>query len=185
MKKYLSILACAAVLAACNKAELQAPETIVEEGGTTVFSGSFASTRISLGDKEGTTYKALWETGDELTVMSGGSSLGTAALTSGAGTNIGTFSFPGTIADGTSVELVYNAGDIASEQSKASSERTFKTSASATAEVNGGAADFTLVHDAAIVKLSVASSALSGATVNAVILRGEEAVLSADAKDYV
>ncbi|MBR0300031.1 MAG: hypothetical protein IJQ93_06930 [Bacteroidales bacterium] len=185
MKKYLSILACAAVLAACNKAELQAPEALVEEGGTTVFSVSFASTKIALGDKEGTTYKALWETGDELTVMSGGSSLGTATLTSGAGTNIGTFSFPGTIADGTSVELIYNAGDIASEQSKASSERTFKTSASATAEVNGGAADFTLVHDAAIVKLSVASSALSGATVNAVILRGEGAVLSADAKDYV
>ena len=185
MKKYLSILACAAVLAACNKAELQAPETLVEDGGETVFTGGFAATRIALGDKEGSTYKGLWETGDELTVMSGGSSLGTATLVSGEGTNLGTFSFPGTIADGTSVDLVYNAGDIVSEQSKASSERSFKTSASATATIEGGAANFTLVHDAAIVKVSVASSALSGAKVNAVILRSEGAVLSADGKDYV
>ena len=185
MKKYISILACAAVLAACNKAELQAPETLVEKGGETIFTGGFAATKITLGDKEGSTYKGLWESGDELTVMSGGSSLGTATLVSGEGTNLGTFSFPGTIAEGTSVDLVYNSGDIVAEQSKASSERSFKTSASASSTIEGGSASFTLVHNAAIVKVKVASSALSGAQVNAVILRSEGAVLSADGKDYV
>lgn len=186
MKKYLTIALAIVAACACDKA-FNEPETIIEkeDSGVTLFSGSIPVTKTTLGEKDGTSFKVLWEEGDVLSVSASGTPLGTATLVSGVGENNGVFSLPGTIADGTVVNLVYAGNEIAAEQSKASTSRSFKGAGSATATVSGGAANFTLAQNAAVVRISVASSTLSGATLNAVILRSEGADLNADGGDYV
>lgn len=190
MKKSLVIFAAALAMGACTK---EAPETVSKPvEGSTVFSGCFdPATKISVGDKEGDIYKALWDADDVLTVVDAqtSSALGTAILTSGAGENLAEFTMPGTIADGTQVILKYGTEGIATEQSQtgagASKLSQWTGASSEAVTVSGGKAGFTLVHSAAIVKVSVSSSALSGATVGAVILRSCGAVLSGENSDYV
>ncbi len=185
MKKYFALILTLALAIACDK-EFNEKETIITtDQGETLFTGGFPATRIALGDKESSTYKALWETGDVLSVSVGGSPVGTATLVSGEGTNLGTFSYPGTITDGTVVDLIYDGGSIDAEQSKASTDKSFGTAASASATVTGGSANFTLTHSAAIIRVNVASSTLAGAKINAVILRCEGANLNAGSGDYV
>lgn len=185
MKKYFALILTLALAFACNK-EFNEKETIITtDQGETLFTGGFPATRIALGDKESSAYKALWETGDVLSVSVGGSPVGTATLVSGEGTNLGTFSYPGTITDGTVVDLTYDGGSIDAEQSKASTDKSFGTAASASATVTGGSANFTLTHSAAIIRVNVASSTLEGAKVNAVILRCEGTDLNAGNGDYV
>ena len=192
MKKFFAFAMTAAIAAACTLDKIQPEDNTSASAEVTVFTGAMQTpSRVSVGDKVGSVYKALWETGDVLTVIDASTSteLGTATLTAGAGQNIGTFSFPGGIADGTSVILKYGTAGVATEQTQSgagASSLAACTSASSTAvEVNGGKAGFTLVHDPAIVKVSVASSAYSGATVSQVILRCAGGVVSGTDKDYV
>ncbi|MBR1868453.1 MAG: hypothetical protein IJ799_00115 [Bacteroidales bacterium] len=192
MKKFFAFAMTAAIAAACTLDKIQPEDNTSASAEVTVFTGAMQTpSRVSVGDKVGSVYKALWETGDVLTVIDASTSteLGTATLTAGAGQNIGTFSFPGGIADGTSVILKYGTAGVATEQTQSgagASSLAACTSASSTAvEVNGGKANFTLVHDPAIVKVSVASSAYSGATVSQVILRCAGGVVSGTDKDYV
>lgn len=184
MKKYFAIAVALTMVCACGK-EIVETTPDQADSGVTLFSGGFAETKISLGDKDGSVWKALWEDGDALTVKVGGETKGTATLVSGVGSNLGTFSYPGTIADGTDVELIYEEQAIDAEQSKASTDRSFKTSATANARVEAGSATFTMTHNSAVVRVNVASEELSGATLNAVILRCEGANLNADDGDYV
>lgn len=189
MKKYFYLAIVAIATIACNEG-FNEPEEINTEDitiGETIFTGRLASTKTSLGEKEGSSYKILWEDGDELSIADAesGAVLGTATLTSGIGENDGVFSFPGNIANGTEVTLTYEGSAIEAEQSKASSNRSFKGAASATATVNDGAADFTMVQTSAVIRVNVASTALAGATLNAVIFRSESADLNVDGGDYV
>jgi len=189
MKKYFYLAIVALATIACDKG-FNEPEEINTEDitiGETIFTGRLASTKTSLGEKEGSSYKILWEDGDELSIADAesGDVLGTATLTSGIGENDGVFSFPGTIANGTEVTLTYEGSAIEAEQSKASSDRSFKGAASATATVNDGTADFTMVQTSAVIRVSVASTDLAGATLNAVIFRSESAELNVDGGDYV
>lgn len=189
MKKYFYLAIVALATIACNEG-FNEPEEINTEDitiGETIFTGRLASTKTSLGEKEGSSYKILWEDGDELSIADAesGDVLGTATLTSGIGENDGVFSFPGTIANGTEVTLTYEGSAIAAEQSKASSDRSFKGAATATATVNDGAADFTMAQTSAVIRVSVASTTLAGATLNAVIFRSESADLNVDGGDYV
>ncbi|MBR0299089.1 MAG: hypothetical protein IJQ93_02085 [Bacteroidales bacterium] len=189
MKKYFYLAIVAIATIACNEG-FNEPEEINTEDitiGETIFTGRLASTKTSLGEKEGSSYKILWEDGDELSIADAesGDFLGTATLTSGIGENDGVFSFPGTIANGTEVTLTYEGSAIAAEQSKASSDRSFKGAATATATVNDGAADFTMVQTSAVIRVNVASTDLAGATLNAVIFRSESADLNVDGGDYV
>lgn len=184
MKKYFAIAIALTMVCACGKEIVEATPDQADSG-VTLFSGGFAETKISLGDKDGSVWKALWEDGDALTVKVGGETKGTATLVSGVGSNLGTFSYPGTIADGTDVELIYEEQAIDAEQSKASTDRSFKTSATANARVEAGSATFTMTHNSAVVRVNVASEELSGATLNAVILRCEGANLNANDGDYV
>ena len=189
MKKYFYLAIVAIATIACNEG-FNEPEEINTEDitiGETIFTGRLASTKTSLGEKEGSSYKILWEDGDELSIADAesGAVLGTATLTSGIGENDGVFSFPGNIANGTEVTLTYEGSAIKAEQSKASSNRSFKGAASATATVNDGAADFTMVQTSAVIRVNVASTALAGATLNAVIFRSESADLNVDGGDYV
>ena len=84
MKKYLTLAIALTMVCACEKKIVElAP--VQEENGETLFTGGFSETKISLGDKVGSTWETLWEEGATLTVKSGGSTLGTATLVSGAG----------------------------------------------------------------------------------------------------
>lgn len=187
MKKYFILAALLVLAASCAKEEFAEPQ---ETTGKTVFVGSFNDTKIALGDKEGTTYKALWQEGDALNVIDASTSvsLGTATLTEGAGTNNGTFTLASSIADGTTVKLQYNGGSLDAEQSKASTDRTMITSAESEeiTITSGTPNNFTLTHSAAVVKVKVgAGSDLQGATLKAVILRSEGKSLNATDGDYV
>ena len=173
-----------AMACACGKG-VEEHTPVIEDDGVTIFKGGFANTKISLGEKDGAFYKALWEDGDELTVSSGGAILGTAVLISGIGSNQGTFSFPGTIADGTAVELSYTSAGITAEQSKASTDKSFRTTATADATIYDGNAAFTLTHNISIIRVSVATNAFSGATLNSVTFSCDGKSLNDSDGDYV
>lgn len=190
MKKLLLFSAALALAAvSCTKEFVETAPA--EDNGCTIFSGSFDNTKIALGEKDGTVYKALWEAGDALSVIDASTeaSLGTATLTAGAGTNIGTFSLSSTLAEGTKAKLVYAGGALAADQTRASTSKALVTSGiseEVTVGASGQANGFTLTHSAAIVRISVgAASALDGATLNAVIIRSEGANLNASDGDYV
>ena len=193
MKRLLYFAAIIAMGAACTKAETSDRRAVSGED-VTIFSGTLApASKISIGEKTGDTYKAFWEDGDALTVINAAddSEIGTATLTEGAGSASGTFEYPGTIADGTSVRLVYGSDGVATDQAQAgagaSSFKDYAYAKSAAVTVSGGHAPAaTLTHETAIVKVSVsAGSALQGATVSKVIIRSIGTVLSGTDKDYV
>ena len=173
-----------AMACACGKG-VEEHTPVIEDDGVTIFKGGFANTKITLGEKDGAFYKALWEDGDELTVSSGGAILGTAVLISGIGSNQGTFSFPGTIADGTAVELSYTSAGITAEQSKASTDKSFRTTATADATIYDGNAAFTLTHNISIIRVNVATNAFSGATLNSVTFSCDGKSLNDSDGDYV
>ena len=192
MKKILYFAALLLLGAACTKSEIQKESP--RDENVTVFYGSLAqSTRISVGEKVGSVYKALWETGDVLEVIktADGSSLGTATLDDGAGTASGKFVLPAAIPDGTKVRLVYGSDGVSTDQTQtgagASSFQAYAYAKSADRTVSGGKASAaTLTHETAIIKVSVsAASALQGATVSKIIVRSIGGVLSGTDKDYV
>ena len=191
MKKNLLLIAVAvATAAACSQEELK-PET-PQTGEVTIFTGSFNSTRISMGEKVGSAYKALWEAGDELSVYDASTSalLGTATLVSGEGTNNGVFSMSSPISDGTAVVLKYGAeGGVVTEQTQsgagASSFESYTSATSGSVTVTAGKATFTMSHNPAVIRVCVASSALAGATVDKVLMRCIGGTVSGSDKDYV
>ena len=194
MKKYMIIAAAMLTALACTKAEMAEKAESPSKEGVTVFSGVLApASKISIGEKEGNAYKALWEAGDVLDVIktADGSSLGTATLTDGAGSSNGKFELPGTIADGTTVHLVYRSEGVATDQTQAaagsSSFKDYAYAVSGDITVNNGKAETaTLVHQTAVIKVSVsAGAALQGATVSKLILRCIGGTLSGTDKDYV
>ena len=192
MKKNLLLIAVAvATVAACSQEQLK-PET-PDSGEVTIFTGSFNATRISMGEKVGSAYKALWEAGDELSVYDASTSalLGTATLVSGEGTNNGVFSMSSPVSDGTAVILKYGTeGGVATEQTQsragASSFESYTSATSGSVTVTAGKATFTMSHNPAVIRVCVdAASSLIGGTVSKVILRCIGGTVSGADKDYV
>ena len=187
MKKIVILLAMAAAAIACTK-ESKAP---VSAKGTTLLSGEFISSRIALGDKNGDTYPALWEEGDAIAVYNASTEalIGTATVAAASvGSQTGSFVLNAGIADGTSIKVVYPAGEgyrVDAEQSKVSAaDKHLATRAeSAVVQVSGGTASFALSHPNAIVKVDVSSSEFSGKLLKSVSLYSAGAAISADG-DY-
>lgn len=190
-KNVIYLLAVAVAAIACAK------ETDIEtldkanESGRTIFSGTCINTKIALGDKTGDTYPAIWETGDAIDVYnaSDNSLIGTASLdAASAGQQNGQFILNQTIADGTSVKLVYPSGDgfaVPAEQAKESADdSSLITKAESDAvTVQDGQAAFTLSHQNAIIKVDVTSSAFAGKLLKSVTLYAQGATLSDDSGD--
>lgn len=185
------IIATAALLAACTAVPVEQivpakPEILP---GETLFSCTIPQTRVALGDKVSGGYKAIWQKGDELMVYSeSGSTLGSAALLSGDGSQTAVFSIPKAIEAGTKVRLVYGQNSVPEEQSKVYAD---DASFIGFAETDGlvtvqqDATPATLVHKTSIIRVNVGSSELAGAKVSSVILRSEGAALSSSGKDYI
>ena len=190
-KNVIYLLAVAVAAIACAK------ETDIEtldkanESGRTIFSGTCINTKIALGDKTGDTYPAIWETGDAIDVYnaSDNSLIGTASLdAASAGQQNGQFILNQTIADGTSVKLVYPSGDgfaVPAEQAKESADdSSLITKAESDAvTVQDGQAAFTLSHQSAIIKVDVTSSAFAGKLLKSVTLYAQGATLSDESGD--
>ena len=166
MKKLIVILAAGLAIAACAKvAEPEAPAT---DQGVSWFTGTPLTTRVTVGDKVGSTYPALWSDGDVLKIVdvSTDAELGTATLVDGAGQKTGKFSTSASIADDTSIKLVYGSDSIAADQTQAApggkdlSAITYAESAPITFKA-GTNMPFAMTHTPAIVKVSVSSSDFS------------------------
>ena len=186
-KNLIYLLAVAAAAIACTKeADFQ---TI--GSGRTVFSCTSVDTRISLGDKTGDTYPALWQADDRIDIYnaSDNSLIGTATLSPEyAGMQQGEFILDRELTDGTVVKVVYPAGDgfaVPAEQEKDSADdKTLVTKAeSGDVTVQGGKASFTLSHQCAIIKVDVSSSEFSGMLLKSVCLYSASATVS-DQGDY-
>ena len=65
--KYIVLSAAVAVftVTACTKNELEQP---VGQEGVTIFTGGFIESKISLGEKEGNGYPALWDKDDKIAI---------------------------------------------------------------------------------------------------------------------
>lgn len=193
MKKIFTLLALGA-LAACAKVETEAPSTpapLVDPEGVTIFhAGSFATTRMTLGNPEDGRCKVLWEQLDSLTVLNAedGTVLGKAGIVKGAGEALADFAMPGTIADSTLVKLVYGELAIPAEQARASVSDKALISSAVSEPIyvyKGESQAFVMKHQEAVVKVSVTASAdFNGALLSAVILRSEGPSV-ADGSDYV
>ena len=186
MRKLVAIIAASAALAACTKAEFDNPADVAKEG-VTIFRGTIPSTKVEIGDLDGTVRKTLWESGDALTVLSSdGDELGTATLVEGAGTETGTFELSSSLDDGMDVTLVYGSTEIPAIQTRTSADdRSIITYATAETTVDGdGVADFTLEQKSSLVRVSVGSSELSGASLSSVIFRSIGESVSSEG-DYV
>ena len=189
MKKYSAIFAAVLAMAACEK--VSEPSTITTEGAETRFVCS-ADTRISVGDKVGSTWNALWSAGDELSIVnvSDNSTLGTATLVSGEGQHSGIFATTAAITDGTSVRLVYGAASIKSAQVQAApgakdlSDVTYAESA-AFPFTAGSTMNFTLSHSPAIVHVTVSSTDFADLQLTDVSLFSPTAALADDVTDRV
>lgn len=188
MKKIFLSVALAAVAATACTQELV--ETPVSEGKT-YFSGSFIETRIALGDKTDSVYPLVWESGDEIAVFnaSTGERIGTAVLDAASqGQNVGTFVLNQAIPSGTTVKVVYPAGEgykIAAEQTKASAaDQSLATRAeSPEFVVTSDQAAFTLSHPNAVVKVDVSSADFKGMLLKSVSIYSAGAAI-ADESDY-
>lgn len=183
---FLYVLALALTGTACSKTE----EARTAETGETVFQCTLGgTTKMSMGEKIGSQFKALWDTGDHLSIFSeSGENLGAAVLVSGAGTNTGVFSLPEKIADGTKVTAVYGDLNIPQEQNRpAASDRSLVTKAmSALVEVREGASEpFTMSHAVSFVRVNIASTAFAGASLGSIIFRCPGARLNSMGGDYV
>lgn len=192
MKKIcFAIIAAASLLAACtDNYKIDAPAG-EDSAIVTTFVGSAAETKISVGDKTGTKYTLLWNEGDVLKIVDASSSaeLGTATLSSGAGSNEGTFTTTADIADGTSVKLVYGAAAIPAEQTRATSaDKSLDGFTYAESEpvsfAKGGNVSFVLTHTPAILKVSVSSSDFAAMKLNRVVVYSKDAVLAGTDSDY-
>lgn len=192
MKKYLFAIALSAA-AACAK-EIPGDDivsSLVSPEGTTIFTGGFDATKVTVGEQEGQVLKMLWAEGDALTVkdVSGSTTLGTATLVSGAGENFGVFEMPGTIADGTTLKILYTKNGSTIEQDLATTSSNMAVRAPAQcndAVVSGGAVNFALKYNVAVSKVSVkADVSLDGALLNGIVFRSEGANLNKLGTDYV
>ncbi|MBR1869681.1 MAG: hypothetical protein IJ799_06435, partial [Bacteroidales bacterium] len=189
MKKYSAIFAAILAMAACTK--VSEPFDTTREGVETRFVCS-ADTRITIGDKVGSTWNALWAAGDELSIVNAtdDSVLGTATLVSGEGQHSGIFSTTATITDGTSIKLVYGAASIKSAQVQAApgakdlSAITYAESA-AFPFTGGSTMNFTLSHSPAIVHVTVSSTEFADLQLTDVSLYSATATLSDDVADKV
>jgi len=103
------LVAAVAVLSATACAKLEMDPSM--QDGVTTFTCELIDTKITLGSKDGQTYPALWEKGDQVAVYNVSTSklIGTATLKSGQGDRKGVFEMPGTVAKGTKVKVVYPA----------------------------------------------------------------------------
>lgn len=197
MRKYLYTMVTVLAIAGCAK------EPVISEGesaaNTVAVRFTAPATKITIGDKEGSVYKALWESADVLDVIDASTSsvLGQATLESGAGEHTASFVFMTSAenADGKAVKLVYPSGStslsLATRQQQASSETpsiASYTYAESEEVVTSSSepVNFTLSHTPAFVKVSVASSdsAISGLPLKRVQLFSKGKVLS-DSEDYV
>ena len=188
-----SILFCAAVavlsVTACTKNELEQPVT---QEGVTTFTGGFIESKISLGEKDGNGYPALWEKDDKIAIYdsSNGTLIGTATLKSGAGDREGVFEMQGSIAKGTKIKVVYpaEAGYVipAQQYQSESGESVLETQAeSSEIESQGdGSIAFSLTHRSAVVKVCIKTSEFSDMKLKSVLLYSKDAVLT-DGSDYV
>ena len=188
-----SILLCAAVavlsVTACTKNELGQPVT---QEGVTTFTGGFIESKISLAEKDGNGYPALWDKDDKIAIYnsSNGTLIGTATLKSGAGDREGVFQMQGSIAKGTKIKVVYPAEagyaiPVQQYQSE-SGESVLETQAeSSEIESQGdGSIAFSLTHRSAVVKVCIKTSEFSDMKLKSVLLYSKDAALT-DGSDYV
>lgn len=189
--KYIVLSAAVAVftVTACTKNELEQP---VGQEGVTTFTGGFIESKISLGEKDGNGYPALWEKDDKIAIYNSdnGKLIGTATLKSGAGDREGVFQMQGSIAKGTKIKVVYPADagytvpaqQYQSESGKSSLE-TQAESSEIVSEGDGSIA-FSLAHRAAVVKVSINTSEFASMKLKSVLLYSKDAALT-DGSDYV
>lgn len=189
MKKYRRFTTLAIIIAAisCSKEEEQVgPGTNNEghysDGSTVTFvCKSTEVTKITIGEKESDGYYyGFWAAGDALAVYKteDNSSLGTAALVSGAGEKNASFSLESSVADGTSVRVLYPAtatlgtNEIPTEQNGNAdiNDRTIAYS-SVLSTSKSAPVNFSLTHTAAICRVIVGSDSFSGGTLNHIIFR--------------
>ena len=188
-----SILLCAAVavlsVTACTKNEL---EQSVTQEGVTIFTGGFIESKISLGEKEGNGYPALWDKDDKIAIYNSGNGdlIGTATLKSGAGSREGVFEMPGSIPNGTKVKVVYPAEagyTIQAQQYQSESGKSALETEAESSEIESqgdGAIAFSLAHRAAIVKVCIKSSEFADMKLKSVLLYSKDVALT-DGSDYV
>lgn len=182
-------------LTACAAEELQPSgktADIVSGEGVTVFHALCSDeTRMTIGDAADGIYKACWEAGDTLRVLlaKDDSYLGSARISSGAGSNEATFVMNGTIADSTAVKLVYGELSVPAEQKRTSAaDRHVLACAVSSKPVyvyKGEAEAFVMEHRESLIKISFdCASEFVGGTLKSVILRSEGTPVS-DEGDYV
>lgn len=190
MKKLFLFLSAAILsFAACTK------ETLVENSDYVpcdiTFQCELPSTKIALGEKEGSVYKTVWEDGDFLKVYkaSDNTELATVTITDGVGSSKGTFAVTsGTLAAGDEVYLSYGEFSIPAVQTQAAAGQ-FDLITSAKSEVltltEGAPAKFTLSHEVALVKVEVSSAAFADLKLTSVMLYSKGTVLAGNASDNV
>lgn len=189
--KYIVLSAAVAVftVTACTKNELEQP---VGQEGVTTFTGGFIESKISLGEKDGNGYPALWDKDDKVAIYNSdnGDLIGTATLKSGAGDREGVFQMQGSIAKGTKIKVVYPAeagyAIPAQQYQSESGESVLETQAeSSEIESQGdGSIAFSLTHRSAVVKVCIKTSEFSDMKLKSVLLYSKDAVLT-DGSDYV
>lgn len=198
MKKYLFTVAAVLAIAGCAK-EMPNSENEVSSNGTVTVRFAAPATKMTIGDKAGSVYQALWEAADVLDVVDAATStvLGQATLESGAGANMASFLFTTTPenADGKSVKLVYPSGATAlsvktAQQQAAAGSPSISSYTYAESETvvtsSTSTVAFTLSHQPAFVRVSVGSSAseIAGLPLKRVQLFSKGGTLS-DTADYV
>lgn len=146
MKRIILLLSAAFALASCQITEI-ANEEAKNDGNTVIFNA--VTTKISMGAEDSGSFPLLWESGDAIDIWNADftEKLGTANLVSGAGEENASFAYSGTIDDGTTVNLVYPAGNdliIPKEQ------ENDKFYGCAQPTVRDGKAEFSLEHPAYI-----------------------------------
>lgn len=176
-KLFLALTVAALVATACSKDEPKEKGS-GEADGVSVLVGSCPSCKMSLGDKTGSTYPALWEKDDAIAVYDCESTslLGTATLKSGAGENIGRFELSSPIAPGKRIKIVYPADasfSIPAEQFQDDSGKSHLETLAESGEIiceGGPELAFSLSHLSAVVKVDVSSTEFADMKLKSVLL---------------
>ena len=187
------LVAAVAVLSATACAKLEMDPSM--QDGVTTFTCELVDTKITLGSKDGQTYPALWEKGDQIAVYNVSTSklIGTATLKSGQGDRKGVFQMPGTVSKGTKIKVVYPADAgfvIPAEQYQAETDKSVLPTRAESAQITADGStniNFSLTHTAAIVKVTISTTEFADMKLKSVLLYSKGKTLNGneDDNDYV
>lgn len=191
MKKIFLMLAVAASALSCMK---ESATPTVEDGGQTVFTGEFLSSKITLGNPQNGQYPALWEADDAVAVYNASDNtlIGKAtidpAYDNGHKTQVAQFVLDKSIADGTQVRIVYPATEgakITAEQKKgtATNKHLITRAESDVITIQDGKASFALAHKDAVVRVLISSADYKGWKLKRVSIYSKDVSIS-DESDY-